>query len=93
MSVQNQASIPICVNFKIFDNAKLSGKPVDSGEAFTSFDVDHTVKVEARNLKPDTHYWYQFTDCMNATTTSPIGRTRTMPHPDSMCVNISPNCI
>ncbi|GJE95207.1 alkaline phosphatase D family protein [Phanerochaete sordida] len=76
-------SIPVCVSFKIFDNPKLSGKPIDSGEAFTSFDVDFTVKVEAEHLKADTHYWYQFADCTNPNTTSPIGATRTISSPDT----------
>ncbi|KAJ8468710.1 hypothetical protein ONZ51_g9467 [Trametes cubensis] len=66
-------SIPVCVSFKIFNNERLSGRPVDSGEAFTSYDVDFTLKVEAKNLKPDTSYWFQFADCTNPKTTSPIG--------------------
>ncbi|THG99644.1 hypothetical protein EW026_g2760 [Hermanssonia centrifuga] len=79
-------SVPVCVSFKIFDNAKLSGKPLDSGEAFSSYDVDFTLKVEAQNLKPDTKYWYQFADCTNPATVSPIGATRTLSSPD-----IAPN--
>ncbi|KIP09476.1 hypothetical protein PHLGIDRAFT_67463 [Phlebiopsis gigantea 11061_1 CR5-6] len=76
-------SIPVCVSFKIFDNSKLSGQPVDSGEAFTTYDVDFTVKVEAQHLKADTHYWFQFADCTNSNTTSPIGATRTISGPDT----------
>ncbi|PSR94097.1 hypothetical protein PHLCEN_2v4525 [Hermanssonia centrifuga] len=76
-------SVPVCVSFKIFDNAKLSGKPLDSGEAFSSYDVDFTLKVEAQNLKPDTKYWYRFADCTNPATVSPIGATRTLSSPDS----------
>ncbi|KAI0332126.1 hypothetical protein GY45DRAFT_1247315 [Cubamyces sp. BRFM 1775] len=76
-------SIPVCVSFKIFNNAKLSGRPVDSGEAFTSYDVDFTLKVEAKNLKPDTSYWFQFVDCTNPKTTSPIGATRTISSPNT----------
>lgn len=79
-------SIPVCVSFKIFDNQKLTGKPIDSGEAFTSYDVDFTVKVEAQHLKADTKYWYQFADCTNSNTTSPIGATRTISAPDSTFV-------
>ncbi|KAI0664598.1 PhoD-like phosphatase-domain-containing protein [Cubamyces menziesii] len=76
-------SIPVCVSFKIFNNERLSGRPVDSGEAFTSYDVDFTLKVEAKNLKPDTSYWFQFADCTNPKTTSPIGATRTISSPNT----------
>jgi alkaline phosphatase D len=61
----------------------MSGKPVDSGEAFSSYDVDFTVKVEATGLKADTIYFYQFADCTNPTIDSPIGRTRTLANPNS----------
>ncbi|RDX56550.1 hypothetical protein OH76DRAFT_1426103 [Lentinus brumalis] len=76
-------SIPVCVTFKIFNNAKLSGKPIDSGSAFTSYDVDFTLKVEAKKLKPDTHYWFQFADCTNPQTLSPVGTTRTISEPNT----------
>ncbi|KAI0748331.1 PhoD-like phosphatase-domain-containing protein [Daedaleopsis nitida] len=71
-------SIPVCISFRIFDNSKISGHPVDSGDAFTSYDVDFTLKVEAKHLKPDTHYWFQFADCTNPKTVSPVGMTRTI---------------
>ncbi|KAI0807617.1 PhoD-like phosphatase-domain-containing protein [Fomes fomentarius] len=76
-------SIPVCVTFKIFDNAKLFGRPLDSGAAFTSYDVDFTLKVEAKNLKPDSHYWFQFADCTNPKTVSPVGTTRTISSPNT----------
>ncbi|KAI0709471.1 PhoD-like phosphatase-domain-containing protein [Earliella scabrosa] len=76
-------SIPVCVSFKIFNNPKLFGHPVDSGEAFTSYDVDFTLKVEAKRLKPDTRYWFQFADCTNSRTVSPVGATRTIPSPNT----------
>ncbi|KAI1794562.1 PhoD-like phosphatase-domain-containing protein [Ganoderma leucocontextum] len=76
-------SIPVCVSFKIFDNANLSGRHVDSGDAFTSYDVDWTLKVEANNLNPDSHYWFQFADCTNASTVSPVGTTRTISSPNT----------
>ncbi|KAI0647252.1 PhoD-like phosphatase-domain-containing protein [Trametes meyenii] len=82
-TLPSDVSIPVCVSFKIFDNEKLAGHPIDSGDAFTSYDVDHTVKVEARNLKPDTHYWYQFSDCTNPKTVSPVGATRTIASPNT----------
>ena len=76
-------SIPVCVSFKIFNNPKLFGHPVGSGEAFTSYDVDFTLKVEAKRLRPDTRYWFQFADCTNSRTVSPVGATRTIPSPNS----------
>ncbi|KAI0636767.1 PhoD-like phosphatase-domain-containing protein [Trametes polyzona] len=76
-------SVPVCVSFKIFDNQELHGRPLDSGEAFTSYDVDFTLKVEAKNLKPDTSYWYRFADCTNPKTMSPVGKTRTISESDS----------
>ncbi|KAI0362352.1 hypothetical protein OH77DRAFT_1432930 [Trametes cingulata] len=82
-TLPSDVSIPVCVSFKIFDNAKLSGRPVDSGDAFTSYDVDFTLKVEAKNLKPDTQYWFQFADCTNHKTVSPVGATRTISAPDT----------
>ncbi|KAH9857089.1 PhoD-like phosphatase-domain-containing protein [Lenzites betulinus] len=82
-TLPSDVSIPICVSFKIFDNANLAGRPIDSGDAFTSYDVDFTLKVEATNLKPDTHYWYQFADCTNPKTVSPVGSTRTISTPDT----------
>lgn len=54
------------------------------GEAFTSYDVDFTLKVEATGLKPDSSYWYQFADCTNPKTASVVGATRTLASPDSM---------
>ena len=77
-------SIPVCLSYEVFSNAQLEGRPVSSGQAFTSYDVDFTVKVEATGLKPDTQYWYVFKDCTNADTVSPVGRTRTFASPNSM---------
>ncbi|KAF8902073.1 PhoD-like protein [Gymnopilus junonius] len=37
-------SVPVCVAFKIGETADLTKRIVDSGEAFTSYDVDWTVK-------------------------------------------------
>ncbi|KAF9453201.1 PhoD-like protein [Macrolepiota fuliginosa MF-IS2] len=71
-------SVPVCVSYKVFAESDLSGKPVDSGEAFTSYDVDWTVKVEATRLKADTKYYFQFTDCANPSVSSPVGSTRTV---------------
>lgn len=82
-ALPSDVSIPVCVSFKIFNNARLSGRPIDSGDAFTSYDVDFTLKVEATNLTPDTKYWFQFADCTNPKTVSPVGSTRTISTPDS----------
>lgn len=71
-------SVPVCISYKIGTTSDLSGRPVDSGEAFSSYDVDFTVKVEAKGLKADTKYFYQFSDCTNLSITSPIGATRTL---------------
>ncbi|CAE6456511.1 unnamed protein product, partial [Rhizoctonia solani] len=71
-------SVPVCVRYQVYDNEQLKGKVVTKGSAFTSWDVDFTVKVEARNLTPDTWYWYTFNDCANPSVTSPVGRTRTI---------------
>ncbi|KAI0664599.1 PhoD-like phosphatase-domain-containing protein [Cubamyces menziesii] len=76
-------SVPVCISFKIFDNPQLQGRPLDTGDAFTSYDVDFTLKVEAKNLQPDTSYWYQFADCTNPETASPVGMTRTISSPDT----------
>ncbi|EMD38317.1 hypothetical protein CERSUDRAFT_48966, partial [Gelatoporia subvermispora B] len=80
---QPDQDIPICVSFKIFDNPSLSGRAIDTGEAFTTYDVDWTLKLEATGLKPDTSYWYQFADCTNPETVSPVGKTRTISSPDT----------
>ncbi|KAJ1311288.1 hypothetical protein OPQ81_009786 [Rhizoctonia solani] len=71
-------SVPVCVRYQVYDNEQLEGKVVTKGSAFTSWDLDFTVKVEARNLKPDTWYWYTFNDCANPSFISPVGRTRTI---------------
>ncbi|KAK0228472.1 PhoD-like phosphatase-domain-containing protein [Armillaria fumosa] len=76
-------SVPICLSYQVFESADLSGSPVDSGEAFTSYDVDWTVKVEAAGLQPDTKYFYQFFDCTDPKNTSPVGTTRTLPNSDT----------
>ncbi|KAF8893591.1 PhoD-like phosphatase-domain-containing protein [Infundibulicybe gibba] len=76
-------SVPVCISFEIHTTPTLSGRPVDSGEAFTSYDVDFTLKVEAKNLKADTKYFYRFADCTNPKTVSPIGATRTISGPNT----------
>ena len=76
-------NVPVCVSYKIGTSSDISGNIVDSGEAFTSYDIDFTVKVEATGLKADTKYFYQFADCTNPSIVSPIGTTRTLASSDS----------
>jgi alkaline phosphatase D len=55
------------------------------GTAVTDAAVDFTVKVEARGLKPNTKYFYQWRYRQNdrkAPVYSTIGRTRTLPRAD-----------
>ncbi|KAF4499637.1 alkaline phosphatase [Fusarium agapanthi] len=73
---------PICVHWKVFPVGKEDSKSVvSSGKAYTTADIDYTVKVEAKGLKPLTTYNYQFTVC-NSKKSSPLGRTKTAPRPD-----------
>ncbi|KAK5662121.1 hypothetical protein OQA88_8026 [Cercophora sp. LCS_1] len=67
----------VCVEWKIARDEKLRGV-VDEGRVYTSSDVDFTVKVEARRLKPFTTYHYQFNIC-DSDNKSPVGRTKTIP--------------
>ncbi|CAK5264257.1 unnamed protein product [Mycena citricolor] len=76
-------SVPVCVSYKVFTSSALSGKPVSTGEGFTTWDVDFTLKFEVTDLKPDSVYFYVFADCTNAETVSPTGRTRTLPSPNT----------
>ncbi|KAJ3859945.1 PhoD-like phosphatase-domain-containing protein [Lentinula novae-zelandiae] len=76
-------SVPACLSFAIYTSLDLQGEPIDTGEAFTSYDVDWTLKVEATGLTPDTKYFFQFSDCTNSSSVSPVGTTRTLPSPDT----------
>ncbi|KAF3071099.1 Alkaline phosphatase D [Daldinia childiae] len=67
----------VCVDWKISSSSSLEDI-VDSGRAYTSSDIDYTVKVEAKKLKPFTTYFYQFNVC-NSENASPVGRTKTIP--------------
>ncbi|KAF1998409.1 hypothetical protein P154DRAFT_555313 [Amniculicola lignicola CBS 123094] len=71
---------PVCVEYKVYKDKKL-GNVVDSVKIYTSSDIDYTVKVEAKNLKPYTKYYYQFNVC-NSNNKSPAGRTKTTPNAD-----------
>ncbi|KAI0402802.1 alkaline phosphatase-like protein [Xylaria palmicola] len=70
---------PICVNWAVYPLGGASGsKAIASGKAYTTSDIDYTVKVEAKGLKPFTTYNYQFTICGSGVK-SPVGRTKTAP--------------
>ncbi|KAJ6630716.1 PhoD-like phosphatase-domain-containing protein [Mycena sp. CBHHK59/15] len=83
LGVGPDQSVPVCVSYKMFTSPALQGEVVDSAQAFTSWDVDFTVKFEVSGLKPDTQYFYVFADCTNPVTVSPVGRTRTLPSPNT----------
>ncbi|KAH7398714.1 PhoD-like phosphatase-domain-containing protein, partial [Phaeosphaeria sp. MPI-PUGE-AT-0046c] len=69
---------PVCVDWKVSNNQNLTGEVTSSGRAYTTSDIDYTIKIEAGGLVPFTTYFYQFTVC-GTNTTSPIGRTKTAP--------------
>ncbi|KAK7210088.1 hypothetical protein V2G26_017266 [Clonostachys chloroleuca] len=70
-----------CVEFRIASDEKLTDI-VDKGTAYTTSDVDYTIKFEAAGLKPFITYYYQFNVC-NSAKTSIVGRTKTVPSKDA----------
>jgi len=58
-----------------------------SGKAYTSLDVDYTVKVEAKGLTPFTRYYYQFT-VRSSSVHSPVEQTKTIPKAGNATANI-----
>ncbi|KAJ9093940.1 hypothetical protein QFC20_007026 [Naganishia adeliensis] len=76
---QAAVDVPVCVTYNVFDGLNGSGNAVSSGYAFTSYDVDFTVKVEATGLKASTYYSYQFANCAKPEQKSAIERTKTAP--------------
>ncbi|KAF2275289.1 uncharacterized protein EI97DRAFT_82702 [Westerdykella ornata] len=71
---------PVCVEYEVSKNEKFSSV-VTKGTAYTTSDIDYTVKVEATGLAPFTTYYYRFTVC-GSTNRSPVGRMKTSPGPD-----------
>ncbi|KAH6616946.1 PhoD-like phosphatase-domain-containing protein [Chaetomium tenue] len=78
---------PICVEWQVWEiKSKGPAGPgkgpkkqvAAKGTAYTTSDIDYTVKVEAKGLKPFTDYNYQFTVC-KSDNASPVGRTKTAP--------------
>ena len=77
---QTVSTAPICVEYKVSLTSDF--EVVESGgTAYTSSDVDYTVKVEATGLKAFTRYYYQFNVC-DSDNKSPLGRTKTVPMVD-----------
>nr|POE86551.1 alkaline phosphatase d [Quercus suber] len=71
------STAPVCVEFKVARTSDFAH--VEScGKAYTSSDIDYTVKVEASNLTAFTRYYYQFNIC-GSDKKSPLGRTKTTP--------------
>lgn len=71
---------PVCVEYQVANDKNFS-TVVNKGTAYTTSDIDYTVKVEAKNLQPFTVYYYQFAVCGSANK-SPVGRTKTSPGPE-----------
>ena len=71
---------PICVTYQVSSSPAMKDT-ITKGTAYTSSDIDYTVKVEATGLKAFTQYWYQFRSC-DGSISSPIGRTKTTPGPN-----------
>jgi alkaline phosphatase D len=74
------SSNPVCVEYTVSESEDLRD-PVSNGKAYTSSDIDYTVKVEATGLEPFTEYYYQFSVC-ESNVKSPLGRTKTAPTSD-----------
>ncbi|CAG7559164.1 unnamed protein product [Fusarium equiseti] len=70
---------PICVDWEVRPSG--GENVVSSGRAYTTSDIDYTIKVEAEGLKPLTEYKYQFSIC-DSDNKSPVGRTKTAPTAD-----------
>lgn len=73
------SNAPVCVNWVVGNDVNLT-QVVSQGTAYTSSDVDYTVKVEASGLQPFTRYYYQFSTCDQQKKSS-VGRTKTTPNP------------
>ncbi|KAJ8106567.1 hypothetical protein OPT61_g9447 [Boeremia exigua] len=72
---------PICVDYQVSTNENVTGGVISQGRAYTTSDIDFTVKVEAKGLSPFTTYYYRFNVC-GTSKQSPIGRTKTSPAED-----------
>ncbi|KAF1809346.1 hypothetical protein P152DRAFT_161214 [Eremomyces bilateralis CBS 781.70] len=81
------SAYPICVEYEV-SQSKDMRPVVDRGRAYTSSDIDYTVKVEAKQLQSWTTYYYQFAIC-NSEKKSPIGKAKTLPRPDERLHSIN----
>ncbi|KAL2162128.1 hypothetical protein VTH06DRAFT_7913 [Thermothelomyces fergusii] len=89
---------PICVEWRVWEAEEKGSKRPDHGgpgkriashgTVYTTSDIDYTIKVEAKGLKPFTTYNYQFNVC-NSDNASPVGRTKTAPREDATLDQIS----
>lgn len=73
------SSNPVCVEYVVSENEDLSD-PVTDGKAYTSSDIDYTVKVIAEDLEAFTGYYYQFSVC-DSDVKSPLDVQRQLPKP------------
>lgn len=81
------SNAPVCLDYDVATDKDMSNV-VSKGKAYTTSDVDYTIKVEAANLEPFTYYYYQFTIC-NSTKSSVVGRTKTAPRATDSVTKIS----
>jgi alkaline phosphatase D len=70
----------VSVRWEIAEDDSMK-KVVASGTAVATPQLGHSVHVTVRGLEPDRWYWYQF---KVADAVSPVGRTRTLPAPDTL---------
>lgn len=71
------STAPVCVQYKVSTDSSFKHCATE-GTAYTSSDIDYTVKVEAKGLEPYTRYYYQFNVC-GSDKNSTLGRTKTAP--------------
>lgn len=81
------STAPVCVECKVARTADFKNVE-SSGTAYTSSDIDYTVKVEATRLSSWARYYYQFNVCGSNSTASPLGRTKTTPNPGDYVSNV-----
>lgn len=73
-----KADEAICLRYEVSQNQDFS-KLVDHNYAWTSSDVDYTLKVETIGLQAKTEYYYRFSTCHDHKQTSPVGKLKTTP--------------
>jgi alkaline phosphatase D len=73
-------NVSVPVSWEIAEDEALK-KIVASGTHLATPQLGHSVHVEVNGLKPDRWYWYRF---RSGDAESPVGRTRTLPAPDSL---------